>query len=470
MTQKMPITKNILLFLIAFIFTIAFLFVMLMLEVNTKIASFLSSLFFTLTSLLLLYRARLNKSNKENLLLKKQITKLNDTFNKQQKSSIKSTQKIEVLHNNILLSKQHLESTFDAISDSICVLDKNFNILRVNESYSKLVKLPIRNILGQKCYKVFFNSDKPCKNCPTIETFETGKTHIRKEMTKEIKDRRFFYEIKSSPVNDDYGKPVNVIESIHDITEERNINMQLIRSEKLATIGIMTAGIAHEMNNPLSGISGNLSNMLNLPEKYGINEKGIARLKSMLEASTRATKIMRGLLDLSHPVEKQIIYADINDIITGAIEKIHFPGYRNIEKDITTADIPPIRCDPTNIEQVILNILTNAFYAIEEKIEGLKKELGKDDIDYVGKIKIQIKKHGNNALVIIEDNGTGIPEKIAKHLFDPFFTTRSPGKGTGLGLSICNKIILEHGGRIWNEEKSGGSKFLIELPFKRMDL
>jgi PAS domain S-box-containing protein len=396
----------------------------------------------------------------ENEVLKDQLEKSALIMTRQQEKTRLIGEKIDSLHNRILTSKEQLESTFDAISDGICVLDKDLTIQRVNRAYASLVNMPLRDLLGRKCYHVFWHTKGACENCPANSTFESGLASPHQAMAKPENDKTFHYEMSSYPVKDNRGQVFNVIESIRDVTEQRLLTEQLIRSEKLSTIGIMTAGIAHEMNNPLSGISGNAANMLQMPEKYGINDKGVLRIRSMLEASERATLIMKSLLDLSRPQERQFIFTDLGNIISNALTRIHLPGYNSIRKEIKVEKaIPPIQCDAVKIEQVFINIFTNAYYAIQEKQKTVQ--------NHIGSIVISIERSGSNVLVMVEDNGAGVPADKMKHIFDPFYTTRPPGQGTGLGLSISHKIISEHDGKIWAQNGKEGAQIFIQLPFPR---
>lgn len=409
---------------------------------------------------------------KEAAILRDQLEKSALIMRIQQEKSTEIGAKIDSLHGKILLSKQQLESTFDAITDGICVLSPNLVIQRVNRAYAEVVNMPIRDLLGRKCYHVFWHSKTPCQNCPTLHAVKSGNIRVRQAMTKTEDERTSFYEMSSFPIKDDKGMVLHVIETVHDITEQRQLTEQLIRTEKLSTIGIMTAGIAHEMNNPLSGISGNAANMLQMPDKYGLNEKGVQRVRTMLEASERATRIMRNLLDLSRHHEGEMVYADLNSVIINAMGKIHLPGYGHVVKEFKKSEkIPPMRCDPVKMEQVMINIMTNAFYAIEEKQEALAAVLLPEKAaEFVGRIFVTTQYRNGKILVSIEDNGTGIPEEKKKHIFDPFFTTRPPGKGTGLGLSISYKIIAEYNGKIWAENsETGGAQFFIEVPAARME-
>jgi signal transduction histidine kinase len=236
---------------------------------------------------------------------------------------------------------------------------------------------------------------------------------------------------------------------------------QLIRSEKLATIGTMTAGIAHEMINPLSGISGTVTNMINAPQKYGINEKGKQRLSTLMDAVARATMIMKDLLHLSRKEDATTVLTDINTVIVKAVNAVQLKGFPQIEyKMLLEKSLTRVLCDPLKIEQVIINMVTNAVQSIMEKSETMALK----GTGHNGLIIISTQHVDNEVHIDIIDNGMGIPSDIKGKIFDPFFTTRSPGEGTGLGLSVCHRIIEEHNGTIVVESNGGLTTFSIHLP------
>jgi two-component system NtrC family sensor kinase len=223
----------------------------------------------------------------------------------------------------------------------------------------------------------------------------------------------------------------------------------------------MTAGIAHEMINPLSGISGTVTNMLKTPEKYGLNQKGIARLTSLMEASARATTIMKDLLHLSRKEEGTSVLMEINAIVKKAIGAVQLKGPSSVEfKLLLNSESPKVLCDPAKIEQVLINITTNALQSIVEK----KQRLALEGKEHNGMVIISTQPIDDMVHIDVIDNGMGISEEIKGRIFDPFFTTRAPGEGTGLGLSVCHRIIEEHDGRIAVESNSGLTTFSIILP------
>jgi signal transduction histidine kinase len=365
------------------------------------------------------------------------------------------------LANKIKLSKQQLETTFDAITDYICAIDAEFTVMRVNKSYADFVKAPIRDIIGKHCYEVFWGLKSPCERCPARKTFASAAPVFKQHFTLRTVAGVRHFDIGTYPVAPGEGKPENVIEHIRDVTDERSILEQLIRSEKLATIGTMTAGIAHEMINPLSGISGTVTNMLQLPHKYGLNEKGKQRLTALRDAAARATMIMKDLLHLSRKEDATTILTDINAIIMKAVNAVQLKGFPPLEyKLMLDQSLTMVLCDPLKIEQVIINMVTNAVQSIVEK----KNTLTLQSVQYSGLIIISTQALDEMVRIDIIDNGAGISEDIKSKIFDPFFTTRAPGEGTGLGLSLCQRIVEEHNGRILVESARGLTTFSIVLP------
>jgi signal transduction histidine kinase len=383
-----------------------------------------------------------------------------------QSKDLKNPRHIPTVAEKISLSKNQLETAFDAIMDYICALDENLAITRVNKSYSQFVKIPIPQLLGRRCYEVFWKRTSPCDRCPAAVTFANGKPVPKRTMKMPGDDRSLVFTVATYPVFDGPGdadaeRPRNVIEHIRDSTEEKAILDQLIRSEKLASIGTMTAGFAHEMINPLSGISGTAANMVQMPDKYGLNEKGVSRVMTILESATRASTIVKNLLHLSRKEDGTSLLTDINSIVLKAVDSVQLKGFPLIDHTINAdGALGRIMCDPIKIEQVIINLFTNAVQSILEK----KALLARGGKQFSGLILVATMAEDGNARLDITDNGTGIPEEIKDKIFDPFFTTRPPGEGTGLGLSICQKIIDEHNGRIFFESSDTHTTFSVLLP------
>jgi signal transduction histidine kinase len=372
---------------------------------------------------------------------------------------------LKTVEEQLIISKRELETVFDAITDLILIIDKNYRIVRVNQSCASFLKKPIRMLLGQPCYNALWGRNDVCEDCSSRRTFTTGVSVSCRRIKKLSSEGIHYYEIQTYPVLDEKRKPIHVIEFIRDITNEKRMNDQLIRSEKLAGIGIMTSGIAHEINNPLSAISGTAVNLLEMPEKYGLNDKGLSRVSTILELADRATAIMRDLLHLSRDHEKTSALVNVNRLVENTVKAVHLGSIVNIERHFNLdPNVLPINCDPSKIEQVIMNLTTNAIQSIQQKSALFRAE----NKEYSGLLYITTQfRQGGGVAISITDNGVGIPEANRSRIFMPFFSTQPTGKGTGLGLSICHRIIEEHGGTIYFESENGRTMFVIELPFER---
>ena len=264
------------------------------------------------------------------------------------------------------------------------------------------------------------------------------------------------------------------------LTELRTTQSQLIQSEKMASLGELTAGIAHEIQNPLnfvnnfSEVSKELLDEMEVEMDKGNTEEAkliITDIKLNLEKinhhGKRADSIVKGMLMHSRTSSGQKEPTDVNALADEYL-RLAYHGLRakdktfnaKLETDFDTT-IGKINLIPQDIGRVILNLLTNAFYAVAEK----KKQIG---IGYNPTVSVSTKKIGAKLEIKITDNGNGIPQKIIDKIFQPFFTTKPSGQGTGLGLSLCYEIITKvHGGELLVETKEGeGTAFIIHLPLK----
>jgi two-component system NtrC family sensor kinase len=254
-----------------------------------------------------------------------------------------------------------------------------------------------------------------------------------------------------SPLFDEQGQIEGVVVSGRDVTELKRLEEQLIQAEKLAAMGQMLAGVAHELNNPLTAILG-VSELLR--DRQGVDDHTKRQLEMTHRQARRAARIVQNLLEFSRPASQQKKVLDLNSVLDRTLQ-LHEHSLRrnNVEVDFRpSAGLPPIVGDANQLIQVFLNLISNAEQAIREARPS-------------GRIRIRLGQNGGNVFATVQDDGVGIkPETIPK-LFDPFFTTKRPGGGTGLGLSICMSIIQEHGGTIDAETlPAGGAAFTVSLP------
>jgi signal transduction histidine kinase len=254
------------------------------------------------------------------------------------------------------------------------------------------------------------------------------------------------------------GERANVA-FIRDITErkqaedrERQLQEELALSSRLASIGELAAGVAHELNNPLTAVIGYSERLL----RNNYDRNTISSLEKINSEALRVSKVIDNLITFARRREPKREYSDINTIVRTALElRAYELKTSNIEVEVELAeDLPEVIADFHQIEQVFLNIILNAEQAMTETQNG-------------GKLIIRTKRLKNSIRISFTDNGPGIPEENIDKIFDPFFTTRGNKDGTGLGLSICHGIVQEHDGKICARSKPGkGTTFNIEIPLK----
>jgi len=255
----------------------------------------------------------------------------------------------------------------------------------------------------------------------------------------------------------------------------KDAQAQLIQSEKMVSIGQLTAGIAHEINNPIGFVKSNvgtikvyLQDLIKMIDKNKNNFKNWSEIKSEYEflvndldeifdetndGMNRVIQIVKNLKDFSHPEEAEWQFADIEKGIDSTLNIVNNELKYKAEVIKEYANIPEIECMPSELNQVFMNLLVNAAHAIESK----------------GVITIRTGVDDRCVWVEIEDNGSGIPDSVRDRIFEPFFTTKELGKGTGLGLAISYKIIKNHAGKLDVTSTVGkGTKFRISIPIKRI--
>lgn len=252
----------------------------------------------------------------------------------------------------------------------------------------------------------------------------------------------------------DHGSPVGWIEIYSDVSDRRQTQTQSLQTEKMAALGKVVAGIAHELNNPLTTIMGNIQLLLG----RGLHPAAVSEARRIYQEAERARRIVKNLLYFARENKPDRSVVNVNEIVERTIAlrsyELKIKSIR-VQTDLA-ANLPRTMADPYQLQQVVLNLLMNAEQALfESRGRGLVK------------IRTWHSRRGSMGRIFLEisDNGPGIPAEIASRIFDPFFTTKPPGMGTGLGLSIVYGIIRQHDGEISFESESGsGAKFIIELP------
>jgi len=254
----------------------------------------------------------------------------------------------------------------------------------------------------------------------------------------------------ASPLLDAEGKPAGVIISVRDITVEKKLEQQIIQSERLAAMGQMIGGFAHELNNPLTSILG----MADLLQESEASEAARKQIGILHQQARRAAEIVQNLQFFARPPAPGRSQVNLSELVQ---RTVHLQAYPLRKSNITVdflpePAMPAVIADPNQLMQVFLNLLLNAEQAIRENRQK-------------GTIRVRMGRNPDSVWIVFQDDGPGIAPENLPHIFDPFFTTRRPGRGTGLGLSICKTVLREHGGNIEAANAPGGGAiFTITLP------
>ncbi|HJW91690.1 MAG TPA: ATP-binding protein [Anaerolineales bacterium] len=350
----------------------------------------------------------------------------------------------------LLKSRNTLRALFDNIPLSFYIIGRDYKLVAVNLSRARrTVEMPSA-LVDKQCYVALFGRNEACPGCRVLETLLSGQRTLRIERDWAAGDEPIEWEIVSYPIFDEKGQVEQAILLEQDMTDKRRLETRLIQSEKLAVVGQLAAGIAHEINNPLTAI---IANTQLLRREPGL-EKDVQESLELIEvAGARAAQVVRNLLDLARKDQYNFEPANVNQSIDKALALLqHEFLSRSIQLVFDKGEaLPEIMISPEHMQGVWVNLLLNAIDVTSNSEPG--------------KIQIVTSQRGNEVLVTIADNGAGIPPEKVTRIFEPFYTTKGPGHGTGLGLTICQRVIKQHGGHIFLASQLGaGTKFTVALP------
>ncbi len=339
--------------------------------------------------------------------------------------------------NELRESEERYKKLVDSISDAVILIDSQEKILSWNSGAQKIFGYCLEEVAGSNINILFYSANEG----------DNLKIPGGENVFKRKNGSNFPGLISNKPLQD--RRNAGNVLVIKDITEQKemaNLETRLIQSEKLFMLGKLAAGVAHEINNPLTTISLHTQIMLNKTW----DEKTGSRLKIINKETNRAARIVKRLLEFAHQSEPKISPVDINREIDNVLNVLE-PQLNGTKITTDLTPLPFIMADREQIQQVIMNMLTNSIQSITTDGEiGIKTAIKN------GCIEIDVK-----------DNGCGIAQDNIGKVFDPFFTTKMPGEGTGLGLSICYGIIKKHNGSIDVKSEVGtGTTFTIRLPIR----
>lgn len=339
--------------------------------------------------------------------------------------------------------------TFDSITDPIAIYDNEYRIVRLNKAFARHYgNNDISSCLGRYCYRVVHNTDEPPEECPRRQVMMDYRPVTREHYDDH---RGRYMEITLAPLLNDDSKMVGVVEILKDVTERKQMEENLLVTDRMVSLGEMTSGLAHEVNNPLTGVIGFTQLLLD-------NNKMPAELRPDLELvaseAKRAAEIVRKLLNFARGGESVYGPVEVNAVINAVLQIREYElRIKNISVETQMEDgLPLVAADALELQQVFINLIINAeFFMSQYHGEG--------------RLTITTQQRSDGVEVVITDDGPGISKSQLSQIFSPFFTTKKNGEGTGLGLSICRGIVNRHGGCIRAESEVGkGTRFIVELP------
>jgi two-component system, NtrC family, sensor kinase len=340
--------------------------------------------------------------------------------------------------------KDYSENIIESLTVGVAVLDRQGRVIGWNRVLEETFGRSKAGVLGRSLLQALGPG-----NFASIFPPDTQEEyHLLSETALDMPagGKRIF-DIAKTPLLDNGLNPYGTILVFEDITERIRLQQQLVTSEKLASIGLLSAGVAHEINTPLTGISSYVQML-----QKRVTEAHFAQILEKIEAQTeRVSRIVKNLLNFArNPSDLAFHRVSLKDSLQEIISLIEYKlKAMNIRLELELAPVDPLWAQGERLQQVFINIILNAL----------------DAMPGGGVLRIELSETARDAVVVITDTGMGIKDQHIAHVFDPFFTTKGVGKGTGLGLSISYAIVTEHDGRIGVRSEPGrGTRFTIEIP------
>ena len=335
----------------------------------------------------------------------------------------------------------------ESASDAIVTLDANGRFTTVNHAAENISGYKRDELVGQWFAPMLPDDDLP-KALGHFQQALAGETGLFETMFyRKDGETRIISVTYSTPQKDE-----EVLCLIRDVTDQKMLQEQLIQSEKMSAIGQLVSGVAHELNNPLAGISA-FAQLLLAEKRFPPDQRTAA--ETIYSEARRASRIVQNLLTFARQHKAEKVPTEINQVLDDTLE---LRGYELRVRGIDVRreydeSLPDTMADAHQLQQVFLNLITNAEQAMEQR-DG-----------HHHRLTVRTRRSGESIRIEIEDTGAGIPPNLIERIFNPFFTTKPTGSGTGLGLSISLGIVREHEGRIWAENPpQTGARFVVEVP------
>ncbi len=386
-------------------------------------------------------------------------------------------QKLRVAEEEIALEKMASDFLMQQTNERILVLNPDFSIVDANEAYLRAVEKERKDVIGAHCYEITHRLSVPCSSihpalgCPLVETLRTAESaHVIHEHASPAQPSTYC-DLVTYPLKDHQGQITRVIEIWRDITKELSDRLEtkvnalkadlqkLIQEDRMISLGKLVASSVHEINNPIQGLLTFCGLMQDIVKGEKVTPEDLHNFETYLSLMSRELErcgnIVSGLLSFSRHSEMKYVDVDLNEILEQVLaltrHKMEIQGI-HLSTDLYPHPLV-VNGDLTHLQQCFLNLIFNAMEAMAEG----------------GQLSVtsELDAPNNNALVRIQDTGSGIAEENLNHIFDPFFTTKEEGEGTGLGLSIVYGVVKNHGGEIHVDSRAGkGTTFVLTIPIR----
>lgn len=363
---------------------------------------------------------------------------------------------LEAANSGLRRKSSEFQAMFDSISDGVIVYDNDGIVQHRNHVCPQY--FPQETLPGCSCRELFHpEAETAPLDCP-VELALSGERVEISITSHPSGGKARYFDVTATPIEDSKGEQNRALLFLRDVTEKRLQELQLMQAEKLSSIGVLAAGVAHEINNPLSSVAGYAEALLRrFSEEHSLAEDPRLGdfpkyLQVIVRESYRCKGIIDCLLSFSRKSDGSFSNVNINKVLGEVLELVRYKSrYENV--DIRTdfqSDLPDVIGDSTGLRQVCMNLLINAHQAIS----------GSGVVELTTRLTPQ-----SMVMFQIQDSGCGISRETIDQIWDPFFTTKDVGQGLGLGLAISYNIIKRLGGDISVESQVGkGSKFTVRMP------
>jgi two-component system NtrC family sensor kinase len=352
----------------------------------------------------------------------------------------------------IAAARDLFDRVIETLNEALFVADPSGHITRVNRAALELIFRSEEDVIGRPLAEFWEDSTLPMTPSLILARNPTGRFGPIAAGLREENGACIPVSLSCAIVRDPNGKITGVLVVARDMRETRQLEQQLVQSGKLAAVGELAAGIAHELNQPLQIIRG-FAEMISMcyPAGQSVDELLLDDVRKILEGTDRMMRIINHLRVFARQSAREHVPIHLNEVVEDALLFVE-QQMRNHNIDVVSqldSNLPRVKADPHEIEQVLLNLFSNA----------------RDAMPGGGSLTIRTETRGAGVVLSVEDTGTGIPNEILARIFEPFFTTKKAGQGTGLGLSISYSIIKKHGGELRVESGTDrGARFTVTFP------